>query len=517
MNISDTLLSNSPLTPETFTQLTTAVEKNWPTASYLPKSIQTTSIYEYANSMIRPNSVQGTASRRKEFQETMQIHVEKLFGETIGKEVAKQLETNHSIVTAQHYTPISSVETISPTLQTSLGYAGRTEAERKHIIVLACAGISFANFCNPRGYSFHSFAKDAVHDLHLHFFGRTIDPYPVIYAKAYTKDAQKQIEKRVQHFRSEQLLSKQLYKKLEEVLPVFFSEKMLSQENYIDQISIQNFEIWNMIFANQTVKNANLIFLSQEKIAMDLLMRYHLHSETLLTKILFDSSYHTLMLKYFNNIQCAFSLEKNYGTFLFWGMTHGGTKRVQLFPQNGKLVSQDETFSVELTPEAISQAIETKQVMPSVMLTFLVLSQYYGLFLTGGLRQPWYLSEIKQAYQKMLTELGLTDEQSYLEPVSTNDSVVMRAGLVFLDQPTLPRIPATGLDILFYSRETSFSDLIAGTKQVPYQQLYYRSYPELYREFVEEKDERLAQITESDIETFTNMKEKLPSWGSLIG
>jgi hypothetical protein len=509
-------MQHSSLTPALFEQLEQEIAKHWPTWKYLPENKDTLSVYDYAGSRIRSNPVIETSSRRKEFCEEIAMEVKRLFGESTAKSVSEQLKTNHSISTAQHYTPISSPKTLNPTIQTNLAYFGQNTPEKKHIIVLACAGISFTNHWNPRSYTFHTLTENGIVELQLPFFGRAMDPNPIISAPAYTKDSLKHMQKRIHHFQSERLLKKREVKQLQQVLDIIFSEEVLKQKDFVDQLSIQNYHIWNTLFSIYK-NNPSLIFLSQERIALALLKKYHLHTKTILHHILFDTTYHDLLLKYFNNILCAFSLEKKYGTFLFWGVSKNSTQRIQLFPKNGRLVSNDKTFSLDLTPQALQKAIEAEIVIPSVMLTFLVLSLYYGLFLSGGLDQPWYLSEIKDAYIKMLTDLKENQELRYISEIIPNDSVITRASLAFLEDTNSNRIPASGLDLILYQKKDTWPNIIEASKHVVYKELLYRIYPELYKDYCENenKKEILLAITEQEIEKFTGIDKKIPAWVTL--
>jgi hypothetical protein len=505
------------LTQETFTTLEQEINTKWPTAKYLASDRDIVSVFDFSNRLVRSNPISGTNGRREEFRKELMLEVQPLLGEEIAQSVYEQLKTNHSISTAQHFTPISSPFTLNPTLQRSLAYYQRNEIDRKNIIVLACAGISFANHYIPRSYFFHTASENEVFELQLPFFGRAIDPYPVISKSAYTNESRDQIEKRLRRYQSEKQIKKNEFEKIQQLLQTIFSDEILKQTTFIDQITIQNYHIWRTIFSHHASEMPNLVFLSQERVAAKLLKNYHLYPDSILNKMMFNSDYHKLMLEYFNNITCAFSIERKYGTFLFWGMKKDTTQRLQLFPKNGKLVSFDESIAIDITPEAIGQALENGDLVPGVLLTFLVISFYYGLFISGGLLQPWYLSEAKSAYIKMLTQLGEEDELAYCQGVFTNDSVVTRPSIAFLQGPQNQRIPATGLDMILYGNEQSWPSIIESLKHTMYNELMYRAYPDIYKSYVqdENKSEELLAITEQEVEQFTGIDKKIPAWGVL--
>ena len=58
--------------------------------------------------------------------------------------------------------------------------------------------------------------------------------------------------------------------------------------------------------------------------------------------------------------------------------------------------------------------------MPSMALSFIVLSFYYGLTCGGGFLQVNYLSEMKEAYLKLLKNTGNVEEVPHIEKIITD-------------------------------------------------------------------------------------------------
>jgi hypothetical protein len=343
-----------------------------------------------------------------------------------------------------------------------------------------------------------------------------MDQYQVLTAKPYTKDVLKHMQKRIHHFQSEQSITKKISKIMQEVLDIVFSQQVLKQTTFIDQISIQNYALWQKVFSNS--KNTpNLIFLSQEEIAQQLFTLYHLQQDTYIHRLLFTSAYREKALDCFNNIACAFSLEQHAGTFLFWGVSKTSPQRIKLFPKGNKLISTDNSYSLDITPEAIHEALENGDIIPSVLLTFLLLAFYYGLFLGGGLRQPLYLSQIKQGNIQLLSSLGESEEAAYVKNIPSTETVFPRNAFAFLKGSNHTNIPATGLDLLLYKNDTSWEKIMNATKQIPYRELFYRIYPELYQQLCthENKKSELLAITQQDIDELIGFYKKIPAWVTL--
>ncbi len=514
----DTIDSPSPAVKKSisaaqFAQLESEILLHWSTAQYLPKDFKTLSIFDYATNLVKKNPVHATTNRRDEFRTFFAQKVEVLLGKKVAESVYTQLETNHSIATAQHYVPLSP-NTLNATLMMSLGYADRTETERKNLIVLACSGVSFNNPWYPRGHLFQSLVTDAIVENQLNYFGRSLDTQPVTTSVGYNDQTRKHLEKTLLHYRSQKLIKK---RELNEIIKIFdeiyFTKEVLDQKYYIDQLTLANFYGWQRLFTSSGVSMPNLIFFSQERVAAEALEKFHMKQQTILHEILFNQEWHRLIYKYFDTIHCGFNLKKKQGTFLFWATPKTTKDRVQLFAKDGVLVSPDETIKIPMTPTRISEALRNEEITPSTMLTFLVLSMYYGFFLVGGLDQPTYLTQTKAAYISLLQELGLHDEIEKCLPIVTSDGILTRPSIVFVDSQTGERSRASLLDLLVNAKSDSWPKLLEATKHITYQEGLYRLYPEIYRDFCEhEKDPELLAITEQDIEKFTCIDTKIPPW-----
>jgi hypothetical protein len=505
------------LTTEQFTRLEQEINKNWITAPVLPPDIDKVSVFESAEQQIRTSPHIVIRRRQNEFRSLLQKNVRLLLGEDVAASVAKQLETNHSIATAQHSTPLAP-NTLNCTLFNALAYFGRAEADRQNIIVLGCAGVSISNPWYARGHIFHALINDEFIENQLNFFGRAMDSVPVISAPALTKETQKAMTKAVLNDRSHQLVKKREFNKLLQFLEdIAFTKSVLEKRTYIDQLTVMNFHHWKKIFSYYEGNVPNLVFLSQEKIAIELILEHHLGKKTLIHEFIFNKEWHELLYKYFNNIICAFSVEKQYGTFLFWAISKETKSRTQLFMKDGVLSSLDGSYTLEVTPENIRNALIHGEILPSVMLTFVILSLYYGYYLVGGPLQPAYLTAIKNAYVNMMQDLNISEEQQIAKQIITNDATLPRPAMVFLDGPNDQRIPASGLDLYLYGGADSWTKLMEAMKNVTFKEAYYRIYPTIYKNLCKNPDkfEDLLSITERDIEKLKGLDKKIPAWAVL--
>ena len=88
-------------------------------------------------------------------------------------------------------------------------------------------------------------------------------------------------------------------------------------------------------------------------------------------------------------------------------------------------------------------AILEKRIVPSLALTFIVLSFYYGLQCGGGYSQIAYLAKMQRAYLKLLEYLGLYDEFS---SAIRQNIQLLHAGLMLAELSSGK--PATTIDLI---------------------------------------------------------------------
>lgn len=472
-------------------------------------------LFDYVTSYTKENPNKLLRTRREELISVFQEQVRKTLGSTVAASVAKQLKTNHSVSTNQKTNPLSSPVTLNATLENALPYfAGGNNPSLQNIIVLSCANVSFNNWNYPKGQLFHTFTNGQATTQQLPFFGHSYDSRPVLFHKPYEQDAIIDTKGRLEQLRREGSIDKELLERIKEVIDdVYGSPHAMSAESYIDQLTITNYSFFKKLFSNYKKFTPNLIFLSQEMIVLQLITKHHLTKDTIINKILFDDRMEQLIYKHLEGIRGTFDRNREYGTFLFWGISKDRKLKLKLWREGNFLVSKDGSFRLELTPEAVHNAIADNRLIPSLFLVFAALSFYYGLQVSGGYVQTMYLAQMKERYQSMLRDYGTEDEAQMSDAVATKNFVVAFPSIAFLQTTENQRIPATGLDFYLYGQGGRYwPEVFQATKATTLTQLVNRVLPSYYREFCPdaEKDEILAKITEVDIEKFTGLDKKVP-------
>ncbi len=484
-----------------------------PNVAKMYETIKDQAFYNYSKSHIRENRNKIIKGRKEELSATIYEQVRRTLGSTIAESVVRQLKDNSSVSTVQHSSPLGHPDSLNTILQNALPYFDSNRPDLKNVIVMACSQVSFNNTKFPRGHIFHSFEGGKLYTDDITLFGHTVDALPVIHHGPYDATGIKECQNWLLAYEREGKISKETKQRISSFInKIYNSPHPLSADDYLDQLTITNYFIFKKLFQKFNKFRPNLVYLSQEKVTLDLIKNNHLEKDTIINKILFDSRYYALLEKYFDGITGAFDSNKNLGTFLFWGHPNDGYK-IQLKHEDGKLVGEN-NFSVALTPEGIRKAIDNKELIPSVALVFIVLAFYYGLFLGGGNEQVNNLTLMKDAYTKLLQEVNDSENLEAIENLITTNYVIPRPLIAFADGPNDIRIPATALDLIVYGDGgANFGKLINATKNVTVGELLERAFPSFYREYaVNDSDyETLSKLYERDVEKFRKLDEKIPS------
>lgn len=511
---------NNPPTPPLSQDMLDRMEKkilqNRPQIKKIKSMYGHLSYFEYVKQKSRTSPNIFFKERKKEVTEVICDETKRLLGSKIAEDVEKQLRRNDSVSTAEHVAPIGTPHTLSAGLHMGVP-AFEANGEQRNLIILSCAGISFNNVLSfSRGFQFHSFKDKNTIDNTITFFGRSVDSNTILYAPAYTNDSIADIHKKLATLIQEESITESMAEKLKTLLTeIYATPEALSAPDYADQLTITNYHLWQKLFPSfSPEKIPNYIMLSQEKILLELLLRFHLYQETPIHRFLFNPTYHELIEKHFGGITGAFAKDYSTGTFLFWGLSKKDQTRFSLRRVNNTLVNKDDTYVLELTPDAVEKAIRNHEIFPSLLLTFSVFSFYYGLLLGGGASQTTYLTHMKNAYTEMMLEVNDLQSAKNSEESVTDDFVFYRPHLAFIEAFG-ERISATGLDMYLYQDPDAWKKIIEATKVIPIADFITILLPILYKQFCpdEEKEDDLMNISRQDVEQFIGFDKKLPPLG----
>jgi hypothetical protein len=174
------------------------------------------------------------------------------------------------------------------------------------------------------------------------------------------------------------------------------------------------------------------------------------------------------------------------------------------------LCSLENEMTLPLTPSAIAQALAEKMIFPSMLLCYVVVSLYYGMKCLGGFCQVHDLTVIKTAWQQLLAEAGEEAEAQALTPVQTKELGGDGMVLAYLRSDANVLVPATGLDMITYSGDTSFKKYIAFSKALTLSEVMSPMLPEMYTVLYPfpERDTELTVVSPEQIARATGLSEK---------
>lgn len=515
-------MTNTPSSSQsvTLSMLTRMEEKILPHRPQLRKikeAFGTLSYFDYAKQKTRINLNKTYIERKHEVIDTIKAETSRLLGTAIASDVEKQLKKNDSISTAEHTSPIGTGQTLSAGLQHAIPMFNNPDPRFKNIIILSCSSVSFANELSfSRGLQFHLFPKDNVVDTNISFFGRSSDAESVMYSSPYSIEAVIEMKKKLETLQREGQLDENKKNSIDALLTTIYSSPhTFSANDFTDQLTITNYYFWKKLFPSIKENEVpNYIMLSQEKILLNLITKYHLDQDTPIHRLLFDTQYVDLLEKHFTDVTGAHSSDRTWGTFLFWGYSKEDKMRFQLFRNGNQLVNKEGTYTLELTPKAIAKAIANKEIFPGLLLTFIVLSFYYGLILGGGPSQTSYLTEMKRRYINMMKEAGDERSANDTEQSITDDFIFYRPHLAFLEHGD-QRISATALDMFLYQDPSHWSEIVRATKSIAVSEFMNVLLPTLYKQFCnpDEREDELMNISRQDVEQFLGLDKKLPTLG----
>ncbi len=448
------------------------------------------SIKNYTAGLIMP-AVVINCNRKQEFIAALSIEAGRNFSNDVVSSLISQMEKYYFISTAEHHGPLTHPFFVHSNLLT-------VDQGLENNIILAVGNVSMNNSSYPRGLIFHT-ADGSEHKIS--FFSARHRLLPVI------KHAPLNLEHliRTKDSLNKSNLNRNLAEKLTDLVErIYNTPEILAKKNYSDQITVSNSNLWQAFFSRSNLKMPRLIMLQLENIVLDLLKKHHLFSKTEISELFFNSKIRDSLKDYFDGIPGNFSLKEKKGTFLFWALQPHINHRQQLWPE-GDFLRSEEGYSVELKPEAILLAIERGELIPSMFLCSVLVSEYYGVKCLGGFSQSTYLTAIHQGYNKMFN--------SSINKYSADHTNGVRSDFVlgyFVDTKGGWQA-ASGIDLALHNSQETWASFAKAAEKLNLEESMMPLFPSLYRELypVTNRNPNVSNLTVNDIIDFYGLKNKL--------
>jgi hypothetical protein len=439
-------------------------------------------------------------------------------GAEVGAGVAKQLRKLPLVSTADHHASIDHPFWVNANIISGIPMYEDPDPDIKYLIVFSFASVSVNNASGfSRGILFNGGTNGSKNLIRLPILPDKTKMSVVYGTRSYTREdltkAESELAKKEKGGELAPGRGDLIRQFMEEN---FAADNVLGASQLCSQITRINYRFWPKIFHGpngaKTAGNVpGLVYFDIETLVTQLLLRMHLQrKDSLIYRLLFDKAFIERIPKTFNNMAGAFSLEKGWGTYMFWGINEK-QRRVGTKLENGMLVFHDSEVKIPWTPEGIHAALKAKQIFPAMLLCYLCISLYYGMKCLGGFCQVHDLTVIKEAWRTLLLELGETAEAEAIVPVQTKELGGDGMVLAYLKTPNGDSVPSTGIDMALQPEDTSFGKYIELSKRVKLMEMMTCMLPEMYTVLYSEQDRdpALTSLKPEEIFNFVGLGKTL--------
>lgn len=471
------------------------------------------SVFRYIKEYIATPLPAANTARQEEFITAFKAEVEPRLGKASAERGAKQLRKYYYLSTTDHFGPMYHPWVFNFNILSAAACRESDDEDLTAVITLACSNVSLNNFSFPRGLKFTTPGSDGKAQLNrLAFLPSNAHSYPVYNFRSYglvdIEKIKKLLPEQIGSIPHATIVKEKLFSLLD---TIYASPDVLSAKNYADQVSLTNQKLWQELQCDCTDhKQIDFIYIEQERVVSRLLVAHHLHAHSPIGARLFDPSAAARFLEIFDQVPEAFDKNAHTGTYLFWYLPPSDKHRVRLLYTEKALVSEDGTVSIPLTAEAITQGLEKGELIPSVLLTFLLMYCYYGVTCLGGMGQTGYLPQIQAAWLKLMNSEQRSAEVDICQKL--NGSLLGgEMTVAYIDSLSGVFAPATSLDLILYGNDDARACIIGQAKSITLSEAMDPNWPDDYPMHFKATDQnpRLAKITGEDIAKLTGLADRI--------
>lgn len=395
-------------------------------------------------------------SRQNEFLQIVEEVARERFGRQIAHEVCEQLKNYPLVSTTDHHAPIDHPFFVNA----NIIQAVNSKPEQTYLVVLSCASVSVNNASGyPRGLLYH--VEDILHRLPI-----LPDKLKMTVTYACRGYGFAELNRAINKLQLQSPKLGEFFKNF------FLAPDVIAAPDLTIQLSRLNFLLWPAFF---TVQVPKLIYLDIETITTRLLIKHLQVKTSVLYRLLCDNNVRAEMIRLFNIIPGAFTVEQRAGTQLFWGL-NAVRRRLPLEIIGSKLIGGNVTWSLE--PAALIRALENKEIFPSMMLCYVSVALYYGLTCLGGFSQIHELTLMKHAWVGLLEKFKMLDESVQVKKLVTD--AFSGDGILLARLKNFPKLEATGLDLALERSEQDWMEYKA-LQQLTINELIEPMLPEIYK------------------------------------
>lgn len=343
----------------------------------------------------------------------------KRLGVKISNAVFSDLKKHNLVGTADHHSILSSpFFAHNPIIEAFT----RQSLDLKTIPIISCGNIPIDNSTYPRGIFF--FDKENRYKK-VPILSLKNKKTPTYLQKGF---GIKEYEKFEKLFENNSLNIK-THKFIKETIKSNIQEK-----DFAVQITKINHTFFKNIFPN-----LDLVYIDQETLVWNLLLKYHIPKETLITNFLFNENTIKEFIKNFDGIQGAFDSKISKGSILFWYLENGHMYKIIDYRDNSFIIENGEKIKGK---KELIKNLKSNKLVPTMALCFIVLAFYHKLECGGGFSQIGYLPKMQKAFDKIVSGT------KFKTKVITKNNIY-RGDIIITEIETKKEFtPATFIDIL---------------------------------------------------------------------
>jgi hypothetical protein len=423
-------------------------------------------VWTYVHDAVTPPVHPQIQARQKEFLDAFEEEAALRLDAETAQGARKQLETYYTVSTMDHCGPLHHPWAFHFHLLSSLVQRAHPDPNLRHVITLSFSNVSLNNFSFPRGITFNAAGLTGTKLHRLGFFLNKMSPHAVFGLRPYAEDDLTRMRSAVATLEHDGEVTPEVAKRLQTLIhTVFGAPAVLGASSYGEQITRMNALLWDAIHAETPGKKVKFVYLEQEHIVSRLLLRHHLAETSPIGSLILDQAEHTVLMKHFDRVHDCFCLAKKKGTYLFWALPKGAKHRLRLWKRGSELVSDCGTFRVALTAEGIAKGLEAGELIPSTMLSLILLSFHYGLHCLGGMGQVSYLPEMHAAYLNVLRERGDMEGIRQCEALPLQD-LGGEMQMAFMSNHQGEPMAMTAVDLFLYGKRDTLPRVAAFAKSL---------------------------------------------------
>jgi len=281
------------------------------------------------------------------------------------------------------------------------------------LVVLPFGNISLSNDSFPRGFFFHNAESGLERFLFKSLKERSMPVHALapLSRELFLKECDRMRQVPLAASSRERLFS---------LLDTFARDaRIWSQETYSAQLTAMNHTLWHTLFGHE---RGELVYLEIDSVVRRLLLDTHMREETAIQKLLCAPEWREAFVELFAGVPGSHTATS--GTHFFWYVDRVRGMRRALRAQGNVLETDERDVVIELSPTALSLALEKRILVPSSALILLVVHAEEGLSCAGGLSQLDYLPLMMRKWGTLLKRFGGTGMSSSETGIFAGDQVL---------------------------------------------------------------------------------------------